>query len=137
LLSWWPRRADPNLLFLTYERMVAEPAAAVAAIARFLGGRAADLVADARGLERVVRLSSFGEMQRDQGRWSSQRAADMPAFVRKGVVGDYANYFTSEQARKLVAKMRARMTGAEIEALWPDLDTDALAPTSGDRHAEQ
>jgi sulfotransferase len=137
LLSWWPRRADPNVLFLSYERMVADPEAAVAAIARLVGGRAVDLVADARGLERVVRLSSFGEMQRDQGRWSSQRPADMPGFVRKGVVGDYANYFTSEQARKLVTKMRERMAGTALETLWPELDAAVSALTLGDRHAEQ
>jgi hypothetical protein len=137
LLSWWPRRGESNVLLLTYERMVADPAAAVAAIASLLGGPAADLVAAAPGLARVVRMSSFGEMQRDQGRWSSQRPADMPAFVRKGVVGDYANYFSPEQARKLVAKMRARTTGTGLEALWPDLERDALARTLGDRHAEQ
>jgi len=137
LLSWWPRRGESNVLLLTYERMVADPAAAVAAIASLLGGPAADLIAAAPGLARVVRMSSFGEMQRDQGRWSSQRPADMPAFVRKGVVGDYANYFSPEQARKLVAKMRARTTGTGLEALWPDLAPDALARTLGDRHAEQ
>ena len=137
LLSWWPRRVESNVLFLTYERMVADPAAAVAAVARLLGGRAAALVADARGLARVVGASSFGEMQRDQGRWSSQRPADMPAFVRKGVVGDYANYFSPEQARKLVAKMQASTTGTGLETLWPELTPDALARTLGDRHAEQ
>lgn len=137
LLSWWVRRGDSNVLFLTYEDMLADPAAAVAAIARLLGGRAADLAADPRGLTRVVRTSSFGEMQRDQGRWSSQRPPDMPAFVRRGVVGDYVNYFSPEQARKLVAKMRARTTGTGLETLWPDLAPDALARTLGDRHVEK
>jgi hypothetical protein len=137
LLSWWPHRGEANVLLLTYEHMVADPASAVAAVARLLGGRAADLVADAQGLARVVRMSSFGEMQRDQGRWSSQRPADMPAFVRKGVVGDYANYFSPEQARKLVAKMRASTTGTGLEHLWPELTPDALARTLGDCHAEQ
>ena len=133
LLSWWPHRTEANVLFLTYERMLADPAAAVAEIARAIGGRATELVADVRGLERVVRLSSFGEMRRDQGRWSSQRPAGMPAFVRKGVVGDAANYFTSEQASKLVAKMRARMAGTGLEDLWPELTLDNWARLLGDR----
>ena len=136
LLSWWPQRSKTNVLFLTYERMLADPAAAVAAIARLLGGRAAQAVAGTARLERVLELSSFGEMRRDQGRWSSQRPADMPAFVRKGVVGDFADYFTSEQARKLVAKLRARTAGTGLEALWPELEAAALTRTMGDRHAE-
>jgi hypothetical protein len=61
----------------------------------------------------------------------------MPAFVRKGVVGDYANYFSLEQARKLAAKMRASTAGTGLEALWPELAPDALARTLGDRHAER
>jgi hypothetical protein len=136
LLSWWPRRNEPNVLFLTYERMLAEPAAAVAALARLLGGRAAQLAADARRLERVVRSSSFGEMQRDQGRWSSRRPEHMPAFVRKGVVGDYANYFSANQASKLMTKMRASTAGTGLEALWPEL-LDTVGGTLGERHGEQ
>ena len=121
LLSWWPRRRDANVLFLTYERMLADPAAAVTQIARFLGGRAAALAADAAALERVVRESSFVEMRRNQGRWSSERPQDMPAFVRKGVVGDAANYFSAEQWARLADKLRVRALGNGIDTLWPEL----------------
>jgi hypothetical protein len=121
LLSWWPKRTAPNVLFLIYERMLADPAAAVAAVARFLGGRAAELAADAARFDRAVRESSFAEMRRDQGRWSSARPKDMPAFVRKGVAGDAASYFSAEQWARLAAKLRARGEGTGIETLWPDL----------------
>ena len=46
LMSWWPKRTAPNVLFLTYERMLDDPAAAVQAIARFLGGDAPRVVAE-------------------------------------------------------------------------------------------
>ena len=45
----------------------------------------------------------------------------MPAFVRKGVVGDAANYFSAEQWARLTGKLRARVAGTGIEALWPEL----------------
>jgi len=121
LLSWWPRRRNANVLFLTYERMLADPVAAVTEIARFLGGRAAALAADAVALQRVVRASSFVEMRRDQGRWSSERPQDMPAFVRRGVVGDAANYFSAEQWARLADKLRVRAAGTGIDTLWPEL----------------
>ena len=126
LLSWWARRADSNLLFLTYEQMLDAPALAVQAIAEFLGGRASALARDERRLAGVVRDSSFEHMRRDQGRWSSERAANMPAFVRKGVAGDWVNHFSSEQARQLVAKFRSRTEGTGIEGLWPGLAANAL-----------
>lgn len=126
LLSWWPRRTDPNVLFLTYERMLAAPANAVRAIAAFLGGTAAAVARDSgRLVADVVRLSSFDHMRRDQGRWSSARPADMPAFVRKGVAGDWRNQFSAEQARRLAAKLRERTAGTGIESLWPELAASA------------
>lgn len=126
LLSWWPRRTEPNVLFLTYERMLAEPAAAVRAIADLLGGRAVEVARDPQRFGDVVRSSSFDHMRRDQNRWSSARPADMPEFVRKGVVGDWRSQFTAEQARRLAAKLHARAAGTGIEALWPELAADAL-----------
>ena len=126
LLSWWPRRSEQNVLFLTYERMLEAPAAAVQRIGAFLGGRAAELARDARRLEGVVRASGFEQMRRGQERWSSARPAEMPAFVRKGVAGDWRNHFSAEQARRLAEKFRARAAGAAIEDLWPGLVANAL-----------
>jgi hypothetical protein len=129
LLSWWPLRDDPNVLFLTYERMLADAVAAVRAIAIFLGGSASGLARDQGRLADVVRDASFGEMQRDQDRWSSRRPADMPDFVRKGIVGDWTSHFSAEQARRLGTKFRARASATDIEALWPGLVTAALEQT--------
>jgi hypothetical protein len=121
LLSWWPQRAAPNVLFLTYEQMLADSVAAVAAIGEFLGGQAAAAARDPARLERVVALSSFDSMRVDQRRWSSQRPADMPEFVRKGIVGDWTQHFSSEQAQRLAAKLSSRTAGTGAESLWPDL----------------
>lgn len=121
LLSWWPKRTAPNVLLLTYEDMLADPAAAVTAIGRFVGGRADSAADDAAVVARVVENSSFTSMSRDQRRWSSARPADMPEFVRKGVVGDWQNHFSREQARRLAAKLRERTAGSGAETLWPEL----------------
>jgi hypothetical protein len=126
LLSWWPRRFATNVLFVTYEQMLAAPAEAVPTIARFLGGPAAELAGDAQRLDGVVRASGFAAMSRDQGRWSSARPADMPPFVRKGIVGDWRAQFSPGQARRLGAKLRERTAGTGIEELWPGLTAGAL-----------
>lgn len=121
LLSWWPQRVAPNVLFLAYEAMSAEPLVAIRRIGEFLGGAARELVADAERLEAVRRHSSFEGMRADQDRWSSRRPADMPAFVRKGAVGDWASQFSPEQARRLAARFETRTGGTGIESLWPEL----------------
>ena len=121
LLSWWPLRDEQNVLFLTYEAMLADPAAAVGTLAGFIGGAASELARDERRLAGVVRTSSFGEMRQNQDRWSSRRPEGMPEFVRKGIVGDWTNLFSPDQARRLGAKFRARAVGTDVESLWPGL----------------
>jgi hypothetical protein len=121
LASWLRKVGEPNLLFLTYEDMLADPSAAVVAIGEFLGGAAARAAAEPALVARVVAASSFDSMRRDQRRWSSERPADMPEFVRKGVVGDWANHFGREQAARLAAKFIERTRGTRAEKLWPDV----------------
>ncbi|HZF28836.1 MAG TPA: sulfotransferase domain-containing protein [Gammaproteobacteria bacterium] len=127
LASWLPQIGKANTLFLTYESMLAASSDAVAAVGAFLGGEAARTAGDARLSARVVELSSFGSMRRDQARWSSARPADMPAFVRKGVVGDWANHLSPEQARRLADKLAARVRGTPAEGWWPEIVTAARA----------
>ena len=126
LVSWWQKRTEHNVLFLTYERMLAAPAEAVRSIAGFLGGPPAELARAPEAIDAVVRASGFKEMRKDQDRWSSARPADMPAFVRKGVVGDWPNLFSPEQVRRLAEKFRTRAAGTAIEELWPGLVANAL-----------
>jgi hypothetical protein len=121
LMSWLPRASDPNVLFLTYERMLADPPAAVAAVGAFLTGAAARVAAEPALVARIVAASSFDSMSRDQRRWSSERPANMPEFVRKGVVGDWTQQFSREQAQRLAAKFDERTRGTSAETLWPDV----------------
>jgi hypothetical protein len=121
LASWLPHVREPNVLFLTYEQMLADPAAAVVAVGAFLAGAAARIAAEPALVARIVAASSFDSMSRDQRRWSSARAANMPEFVRKGVVGDWTLEFSVEQARRLAAKFAERTRGTSAETLWPDV----------------
>lgn len=120
LLSWYPQTDEPNVLFTTYEAMVADPRAVVQHVAEFVGGAAARAARDPRVLDAVVAESSFARMQRNQARWSSERPAEMPAFVRKGIVGDWQTHFSPLQAERLAAKFVERTRGTPCADLWPD-----------------
>ena len=118
LASWFEHRADRNVLFLTYESMKVYPRKTVADIAAFLellSGHDADTLAE------VLHHSSFEEMRQNLGRWSSRRPDDMPAFVRKGVVGDWQNYFSADQAHRLAGKFDRRAATTGFADLWPDV----------------
>jgi hypothetical protein len=129
LLSWYAHSDDDNMLMLTYEGISADPRAAVLTIAQFMQ---ADCARDEAVLAAVLEHSSFASMSKDQQRWSSARPDGMPAFVRRGVVGDWINHFSAAQAARLLEKFDRRLGGLSLEALWPETLAEArrLAATA-------
>ena len=118
LASWFGHRKDKNVLFLTYESMKLDSKKAIAQIASFL-----DLpnAKDEFKLAEIDYHSSFDEMCQSLERWSSRRPDDMPAFIRKGIVGDWRNYFSANQAHRLVEKCERRAAIAGFDNLWTDI----------------
>jgi hypothetical protein len=121
LVPWFAHQGDDNLLFLTYEQMKAAPAAAVVAMGEFLGPEPARTVHDPATLDSIIRHSSFDSMRKDPERWSSKRPDGMPAFIRKGQIGDWVNHFSREQAHRLADKFARRAEGTDLETLWPEI----------------
>lgn len=129
LLSWHAHKDAENLLFVTYEALLADPRSGIRSIGRFLGR---DVESEAL-LDRIVEHSSFSSMQKDQDRWSSRRPEDKPAFIRKGKVGDWTNEFSREDTRRLLDRFDRRTRGTELSELWPDVLAEARAFAAGAR----
>ena len=121
LVSWHALAGASNVRFLTYEQMRADTHSAVRAIGEFLGSPAAECVGDTAQVERVLAASSFASMRKDQQRWSSERPADMPEFIRSGAVGDWRTMLTAQQAARLLARFTERTAGTPAASLWPDI----------------
>lgn len=105
LLPWSEHKNDDNVLFLTYEQMKADPKKAIIQIANFLGDYFADKIQNQEVLQKVLDQSSFESMSQDQERWSSKRPAHMTPFIRRGKVGDWKNYFSPEQVKRLTKNL--------------------------------
>ncbi|KAK0407655.1 hypothetical protein QR680_003516 [Steinernema hermaphroditum] len=131
LLSWLPRIHDDNVLFLTYEDMVADLTTAVVKIGHFLGGRAAELVNDPVTLRKIVDESTIDSMKQNQGRWFPSANLRAQTFIRKGGSRDWKNYFTREQSDQLDAVFRTRLAGTiaakwwHAEMRWDDEELDS------------
>ncbi len=127
LLTWHERSASPNVLFLTYEGMKADTPAAIREVGRFLGDQFAAAAADPDVLAAVLEHSSLRRMKEDQSRWASERHRDAPAFIRKGVVGDWTSLFTPDQAQRLLERCDRAFEGTALGDLWPDIIEKARA----------
>ncbi|XP_042912558.2 sulfotransferase ssu-1-like [Parasteatoda tepidariorum] len=158
LLSWYPHRNDPNVLFVTYEELQEDIDAAILKMASFIDDEeyAEPIRKDPKILENIKKYSSLKEMkefmtrsfvevaemskeelqkshlpdimkhalvqQKDKLRASlegkKEEGPSMAQFVRKGIIGDWKNYFSEDQSRRLDEKFAERTKGTEISNFW-------------------
>ncbi len=93
--SWWPLRREENILVIRYEDMIRDLKGSVETIDRFLGGNVDDST-----ISRIVEQTTFSNMKDNPQLNMTGHSIfryDVSQFCRKGVVGDWKNYFTAEQ----------------------------------------
>lgn len=151
LLPWYQRRADENVLFLTYEQLKEDTKGQVLRIADFLGDdHGAALREDEVLFQRILDACSLENMKAffkdppsqrikqivkaapeasPKSTESQSRGAERnvgkhegSGFVRKGIVGDWKNYFSPEQVEKTKAWIASKTSGSDVMELWRDLD---------------
>ena len=117
VLSWWTHKDDDNVLFLKYEDMKKDLPSAVAAIAKFIGQ---DISKEL--LEEIAHRTTFENMKKDSSanyEWRNSKVLKPTGtdFMRKGIVGDWKNYFTPEQVARLdaVYDSKLKKTGIDLE----------------------
>ncbi|KAL1789417.1 sulfotransferase family cytosolic 1B member 1 [Sigmodon hispidus] len=109
--SWWEKKKEHPLLFLYYEDLKQNPKEEIKKIASFLGK-----TLDNETLDRIIHHTSF-EMMKDNPMVncthmpSSMLDHSKSPFMRKGVVGDWKNYFTVAQNEKFDAIYKKEMSG--------------------------
>jgi hypothetical protein len=112
LLSWLPHKDDKNVLFLKYEDMKRDLPGAVSQIASFLE---ADLSSDV--IDKIADLTTFEKMKNDNSAnlsWLRLRKKKGDEFMRKGIVGDWKNFFTAEQSAEMDSICAEKLNGFEF-----------------------
>jgi len=114
VLEWWKHRDAENILFLKYEDMKKDHCGAVIKIAEFMGYKLKEEVIDA-----IVEKTTFQSMKANPATnydWSEvKRKPDGQKFLRKGVVGDWRNYFTPDQNVKFDEVYAEKMKNSGLE----------------------
>lgn len=150
LLPWYSRRNDGNVLFLTYEDLLADVRLQVVRIAEFLGKQyARRMSTDPAMLQRVVDMSSKQSMRpffRDfitanyEFAVSNRKSRNIPVtqgvmdslaflkarppgheFVRDGAVGGYEGILNECQRDMLRQWISAKASGSDVMGLWPNI----------------
>lgn len=148
LMSWYPHRNDPNVLFLTYEGLKKDTKAGIMKIAEFLGDEySIKFEEDPDALNRVYEETSLNRMKEmvkmlrtpweedgsiyenvDPRLLKSLRmvrkflSTTTTGNVRKGLVGDWRNHLSSDQLRRLKERVMERTKGSDVMKLWEKED---------------
>ncbi|XP_061765446.1 sulfotransferase 1C1-like [Nerophis ophidion] len=112
--GYWVEREKRNILYLFYEDMKENPRREVERIMRYL-----DLSLSEDVISRIVELTSFEKMKENP--MANYSFIPKPvfdqsisAFMRKGEVGDWKNFFTPEQSAEFDEDYEKKMKHAHI-----------------------
>ena len=114
----WELRNNPNLLFVFYEDMKKDLPSAIRKISSFLGKELTDAE-----VEDTAKNQSFEGMKATDAQTQAEERTqalgifkeDGSAFLRKGVVGDWKNYFTDDMLKKMQEWCNKGRDGCDIK----------------------
>uniref|UniRef100_A0A6M2CT83 Putative sulfotransferase salivary gland overexpressed n=1 Tax=Rhipicephalus microplus TaxID=6941 RepID=A0A6M2CT83_RHIMP len=149
VLPWYEHRHQPNILFITYEQLQADTKGMVLKIAHFLGPEHAATCRDDTVVQKILRNCSMESMRailKENVSARSKKIAEKVSekylqrhdmtdktpegntemheggqFVRKGLVGEWKEYFTIEQIARTKKWITERTQGSDVMSLWEDL----------------
>ncbi|XP_061675991.1 sulfotransferase family 2, cytosolic sulfotransferase 3 [Syngnathoides biaculeatus] len=116
--SWRNTQLGDRIMYITYEEMIQDLPAAVRLISNFLGKNLSDQI-----IEKIAHHSSFKSMQANiMSNFSLvpkiYMDSDKSQFLRKGVVGDWKQHFTSEQLVHFSSVISKELEGDNFTLPW-------------------
>ncbi|XP_068616394.1 sulfotransferase family 2, cytosolic sulfotransferase 3 [Brachionichthys hirsutus] len=116
--SWKNTELGDRIMYITYEDMVQDLPAALRRMSDFLGRNLSEEV-----IQKIAEHCSFKAMQ-DNNMSNFKLVpkelldSDKSPFLRKGIVGDWKNHFTSEQLPTFTSVLRKEMEKETFSLPW-------------------
>ncbi|XP_024597378.1 estrogen sulfotransferase isoform X2 [Neophocaena asiaeorientalis asiaeorientalis] len=113
--SWWEKRENPQVLFLFYEDMKENIRKEVMKLIEFLERKASDELVD-----KIIKHTSFQEMKNNPSTNYTMLPDEVmnqkvSPFMRKGIAGDWKNYFTVALNEKFDMHYEQQMKGSTLK----------------------
>ena len=103
-----------NILFIKYEDRKKDPKKAIRLIASFLGYNLEPDVVDSK-VEQSTFASMMAKPLKNYTTPGLEIQVGKPPFIRKGITGDWRNYFTKDQNKRFDEEYARRMRGTGLD----------------------
>ncbi|KAL9974597.1 hypothetical protein ACROYT_G011650 [Oculina patagonica] len=110
VLDGWKHKDDLNVLFLKYEDLQKDLLSHVRMIANFLNKPLSDDL-----ISRIAEQCTFSGMKKNSTSYVMKNEEGETSLLRKGVVGDWKNYFTPELNERFEKEVLAKLKGSGLE----------------------
>ncbi|KAL9974593.1 hypothetical protein ACROYT_G011646 [Oculina patagonica] len=110
VLDWWKHKDERNVLFLKYEDLQKDLLSHVRMIANFLNKPLPDDL-----ISRIAKQCTFSGMKKNAATYAIPTKDGESSMLRKGVVGDWENYFTPELNERFEKEVLAKLKGSGLE----------------------
>ncbi|XP_070822535.1 sulfotransferase family 2, cytosolic sulfotransferase 3 isoform X3 [Chaetodon trifascialis] len=116
--SWRHTELGDRIMYITYEEMVQDLPAALRSLSDFLGSNLSEEV-----IQKIAEHCSFKTMKvNSMSNFSLVPKvlmdSDKSPFLRKGVVGDWKNHFSSEQLARFTSVIRQELENESFPLPW-------------------
>ena len=119
LLSWWPKRNNPNVLFLLYEDMLEDLESAVRAVASFMSTE------DEESIKNAVKMSRFDFMKENQDKFVSHLVSlnrNAPLKLPEGTRLNRVHIGSATKGQEVMDVC----TKEAVQKMWTDIITKEL-----------
>merc|ERR1712004_125110 len=107
-LDWWELRENENIYFTKYEDMKKDIRAEIRKLAEFLEVSVTD-----EQVETIVQHTSFSNMKENTA-VNRINVTGKNFFMRKGITGDWVNYFSPEEAEYADKLVEEKLAGTGL-----------------------
>uniref|UniRef100_A0A3Q0QTZ7 Sulfotransferase n=1 Tax=Amphilophus citrinellus TaxID=61819 RepID=A0A3Q0QTZ7_AMPCI len=116
--SWRSIELGDRIMYITYEEMVQDLPASLRRISNFLGCNLTEEV-----IQKIAEHCSFTTMKtNNMSNFSLMPKvymdSDKSPFLRKGIVGDWKNHFSSEQLARFISVISKELEGESFSLPW-------------------
>ncbi|XP_010604384.1 sulfotransferase 1E1 [Fukomys damarensis] len=113
--SWWEKNEDPRVLFMFYEDMKEDIRKEVMKLMQFLGRKSSEELVD-----KIIKHTSFQEMKNNPSTNYTMMPEEImnqkvSPFMRKGISGDWKNYFTLALNERFDIHYEQQMKGCTLK----------------------